>query len=215
MRGRVAALAALIGLGVLASQAQAATLTFDDLIEEPFAHRLIEDGVTIRGNGELGYGGDGAIHLDPYASPAATRVRFSMKSRFDALSFDLTPLGYDYFVCEGKRDCVTRSYRNVKVLGFSGDSVVAELLFKMGEGLSPYTVMLNDGFRGLTSLVIEAVLPRFRDGPRVFADCADVCGHFEIDNVELAPVPLPAGLPLAASGLAALGLIGWRKRRAA
>jgi hypothetical protein len=38
---------------------------------------------------------------------------------------------------------------------------------------------------------------------------------FETDNyATLAPVPLPATLPLFATGLGALGLLGWRRRRA-
>lgn len=37
---------------------------------------------------------------------------------------------------------------------------------------------------------------------------------FEIDNIELAAVPVAPGLPLTASALALLGLMGMRKRRA-
>ena len=36
-----------------------------------------------------------------------------------------------------------------------------------------------------------------------------------IDNVEVSGTPLPAALPLFASGLGALGLLGWRRKRKA
>ncbi|WP_025897495.1 Npun_F0296 family exosortase-dependent surface protein [Sneathiella glossodoripedis] len=37
---------------------------------------------------------------------------------------------------------------------------------------------------------------------------------FEYANVEVSAVPLPAALPLYGAGMALLGLLGWRKRRA-
>ncbi len=44
-------------------------------------------------------------------------------------------------------------------------------------------------------------------------------GNYAFDDVitggSLAPVPLPAALPLFASGLGILGLFGWRRKRVA
>jgi len=42
----------------------------------------------------------------------------------------------------------------------------------------------------------------------------DTLGGF-IDDVKLSAVPLPAALPLYGAGLAAMGLIGWRRKRKA
>jgi len=82
----------------------------------------------------------------------------------------------------------------------------------MGEGTSAYTVLLGEKFVGLTSLVIQALVPINKKGN--VGDCSDVCSHFEIDNIELAAVPVAPALPLTASALALLGLMGLRKRRA-
>lgn len=40
-------------------------------------------------------------------------------------------------------------------------------------------------------------------------------GGFDIDSVRVSAVPLPAALPLMGAGFAALGFIGWRRRRKA
>jgi hypothetical protein len=43
-------------------------------------------------------------------------------------------------------------------------------------------------------------------------------GNFEVDNfsyVAAAATPLPAALPLFATGLGGLGLLGWRRKRKA
>ena len=37
----------------------------------------------------------------------------------------------------------------------------------------------------------------------------------DFETLDVAPVPLPAALPLYGTGLAILGLMGWRKRRRA
>jgi hypothetical protein len=37
--------------------------------------------------------------------------------------------------------------------------------------------------------------------------------YFTVDNVSVSATPLPAAFPLFATGLGALGLLGWRKKR--
>ena len=44
---------------------------------------------------------------------------------------------------------------------------------------------------------------KFRDDP----------GFLFLDDVSVNAVPLPAALPLFATGLGALGLLGWRRKR--
>ncbi len=38
-------------------------------------------------------------------------------------------------------------------------------------------------------------------------------GFMALDNVSVSPAPIPAALPLFATGLVALGLLGWRRKR--
>ncbi|MFD1158781.1 hypothetical protein [Roseovarius aestuarii] len=45
--------------------------------------------------------------------------------------------------------------------------------------------------------------------------CNEWCGGLQLDNLKIAPVPLPAALPLLALVLMGLGFIGWLRRRMA
>ena len=50
-------------------------------------------------------------------------------------------------------------------------------------------------------------------GPIVAFDAPVIVGEWDITIHEATATPLPAALPLFASGLGALGLLGWRKKR--
>lgn len=210
MRMNMTGLAGALALCALTTSASAATMTFSDFGPEMIgADSYTEDGITVTGNSGLGDYGPG--HIDAQNSPAPSLMTFTMKGIFDAISFDITPWGFDYFTCK-KDNCTTKTYKNVSVKGYQGETVVAELLFNMGEGTAAYTVLLGEKFVGLTSLVIQALVPINKKGN--VGDCSDVCSHFDVGNIELAAVPVAPALPLTASALALLGLMGLRKRRA-
>ena len=204
--------------------AQAATMTFDNLTD-PFATSYSENGITATGNGDMGMYSTGSVHIDDGGTSAPSQVNFTMAAgAFDAISFDLQPLGFSLELCDdGTGICTSPSFENAKVEGFSGATLVASLLFDMGPGSSPYTVALSSAFRNLPSLTISVVYPvaLLQSPPAGMSSwCDSPCSHFEIDNVTLnavtpAPVPLPAGLPLAASGLVALGALALRRRKRA
>jgi len=67
----------------------------------------------------------------------------------------------------------------------------------------------SDGFNAFFSFSVIAtganttLAFNFRDDP----------GFLGLDDVDVSPTPLPAGLPLFATGVGALGLLGWRRKR--
>lgn len=204
-----------------ASVAPAATMAFDNLAV--FANDFkgksyTENGVTAVGNAPLFesyFRSKDNLYLANSGWGGSTAVKFSMDSVFNAVSFDLTPSVFDYFIrntATGKTTAA--SYANVKVSGFNAAGLVAELVFNMGTVMTQKTYLLGTAFSNLTSLVIG-----FKDpvlgavGKNLVAQCSAPCSRFRLDNVSLAPVPLPAGLVLMLSALAAM-MFAARTRRA-
>ena len=207
----------MLALSFATLPAAAATMTFAGLSADPLAKTYLEDGIFASGNGNLGlYSGNGGLHFDDGGTSAPSKVNFSMVSNFDAISFLLDPVAFDFVVCSGRNNCTTPTYLNVLVQGFRGATLVSDFKFDMGPSPDPYMVNLGGLFSNLTTLMIGVVYPEFAQikaipGVTSAGPCAP-CSHFDIDNVTLAPVPLPAGLPLAATGLAALAFLTRRRR---
>lgn len=205
-----------IAVAALASTATAATMTFSN-VTDPFARTYVEDGITVSANGDLAVYSAGTAHIDDGGTSAPSRLEFSMGTAFDAVSFDISPEGFNYLGFDGS-DFVALSYENVLVQGFQGAALTSSLMFDMTSRASIYTILLGPAFTNLTLLTIEVLLPPLSTpAGYVFTQCSDSpCSHFEIDNVVLNPVaavPLPASLPIAATGLALLGLLRRRKNR--
>lgn len=70
-------------------------------------------------------------------------------------------------------------------------------------GVPDFQTVLLSGWTDLASLTISGV------------DASDAFGDYSVDNIvlESTAAPLPAALPLFATGLAALGLLGCRRKR--
>lgn len=217
---RVSAFLLAASLATSSLPAQAATMTFDNLTD-PFATSYSENGITATGDGDMGMYSTGSVHIDDGGTSAPSQVTFTMAAgAFDAVSFDLRPIGFYLEYTDPAGNLSMPSWANVQVQGFSGINLVSSLTFDMGQ--TPTTITLNSMFRNLTSLTIGILFPDwiYQNLPaNASVYCDSPCSHFEIDNVTLnavnpAPVPLPAGLPLAASGLAVLaGLARRRSRR--
>ncbi len=205
------------GLTALAVPASAATMTFSDIYSDPLAKTYAEDGITVSGNGFLGIeNGKGGMHLDDAGTSAPSKASFTMAKNFNAVSFLLDPVGFDLLVCSGSSGCAAPTFINVLVQGFRGTTLVSNLTFDMGASLDPYLVTLGSAFSDISSLLIGVIYPNVASykalpGVTTVYPCAP-CSHFNIDNVTLAPVPLPAGLPLAATALGLLAFVARRRR---
>jgi len=205
-------------VAISATSASGATMTFAGINDDPAAYVYSEDGITVSGNGNLGIYGSGALHLDDFGTSAPSRAVFTMDSAFDAISFDIAG-SFLMTICKvsDPSKCKTPTYKNVLVEGFVGAQSVASLVFDMSK--TSGTVQLGSMFSGLTSLAISVVIPPHLmpfqppKGGKVVS-CALPCSHFDIDNVVLAPVPLPATAPLLAGALALAGA-GFALRRRA
>lgn len=195
---------------LLAAPASATVMTFKDLLPVSTDNGdYRENGITASSAGELGYFDlPGAAHLDDSGTSIAKFVSFTMSSRFSAIGFDILPLGTEFCAAGGSGAC-NDPYENVLIQGFRDGALVAEDAFFGGE--SPSTYLFSSDYLNLDQLIIGALLPN----TAVIGGFCDglPCGHFNIDNVELSAVPLPAALPLFSAALGLLGFLGWRRRR--
>lgn len=197
---------ALSAFTFVASEGRAATMGFDDLPFFTLDPVYVENGVTARAlNGDLGSFGSGGAHLDDSGSSLTSAIDFTMSRLFAPISFDLFALRTAY--CADDNDVTCDSpYDNVLVQGFlNGAETFSDTFFAGAPGvLSTYDFA---SAAPIDTLRISAVLP---DPARFGGFCIDApCGHFEIDDVTLAPVPVPPALPLL---MAAVALIAGVRR---
>lgn len=203
-------LLAILCVVVLALPAGAAVMTFNNLPPaSPDNGDYREKGITASGNGELGsFNVPAAAHINDAGTAISSRISFTMSSRFDAVGFDILPIATEYCVTPSNAACGD-PYDNVLVQGYRDGSLVAENRFYAGD--DPNTYLFSLQFLNLDRLIIGGLLPNFSVAG---GECVDIpCGQFNIDNVELNAVPLPAALPLYSAALGFLGYLGWRRRR--
>lgn len=101
------------------------------------------------------------------------------------------------------------SFNSLTVTGAFGSG--ARETFSISEALGR-----QDGFFGVTSAsAFSSLLFSTEPGAAPFPGAAPIGGQiFTADDVTIAPVPLPAGLPLMLSILGLGGVLGLRRRRA-
>jgi hypothetical protein len=206
-----------IALALSAPSSRAATVTFDGLPEllvdgAPW----FEDGVTVTGDGrDLGaFAIPDAAHLDDSGTGYTSRLDFTMALPFVPIEFRVFGMGTRYLTDFECLDigCPYAPYDNLLVRTFRGGIVTFEDRLYAGDGGDIWTYTFPE-LEPVDLLRIVNVLPDVdeMDGDGPF--CVNYpCGHFSIDNVKLAPIPLPATAPmlLLAGGLM---LLARRKRR--
>ncbi|MGB3177321.1 MAG: hypothetical protein WBA90_05520 [Albidovulum sp.] len=216
--GRLQAVAgaAAISLLVAGSSAWANTVTFDalpdyfDVLDAGITGSpYVENGVTVTATTPGGVLASdytpGAAHLDDSGTDFTSGLMFTMSSAFDAISFSLISLGYDFLDTPGPLS------DNIVVTGFAGGTSIASASYTLSDiFLGTQSITLGRGFTALDALLIEIVYPTNT------ASCGAPCGHFDLDEVVLSSVAV-AAVPLPASALmliaAALGLFGIKAAR--
>lgn len=171
----------------------------------------IEDGISasVSGGDLAYYAVPGQAHLDDLGTPFGSRVGFTMSSRFNANSFDLRPIAFEYFLdIDGNVNPI--EYSNVSLFGLRGGLVVASDVFNM-RGVD-YLYNFSSAFSNLDELVVKILSPYMGPvdlGAGIFGNyfCNAPCSHFDIDNVSLSAVPLPPAFPLFVAALGILALI--------
>lgn len=211
-----------------AGMAPAATITFDnyDFATADFlARTYTEAGITAKGNAPLiesfGRGGGNSLYIADSGWGGPNFLTFTMASLFNAVSFDLTPSLFNYFITNTKSGASFRgSFVNVSVQGFGANGLVAATTFNMGSLLQAKTYTLGSAFTNLNSLVIgfgptSGFGVPVKLGKNLVGQCTDApCSRYRLDNVTLAPVPLPAAFALMLTALAGLGIAARRRKTA-
>ena len=209
-----------------ATIAPAATMTFDNYdfaTSNLTAKTYVEAGITAKGNAPLfesfGRGFGNSLYIADGGWGGPNFIGFTMASVFNAVSFDLTPSLFNYFVTNTKSGAENRgTFVNVRVEGFGADGLKAVTSFNMGALLQSKTYLLGTAFTNLTGLVIgfeptAGFNVPVQVGPNRVGRCTDApCSRYRIDNVTLAPVPLPATLGLMLSTLFGLSILARRRR---
>jgi hypothetical protein len=196
------------------SSAHAATMTFNELPQDPSNFVWVEDGITATSErwGLGTHGPAGTSHLDDSGAPFPRSITFTMPGlSFDAAGVDIFGARTAYCANAEETACGD-PYNNVLWQGFRDGALVAEASFYALD-YSHFT--FGSAFKDIDALFVRAMHPGSLGLPGYCSDAP--CGHFSIDNVSLAPsaVPIPAAFPLFASALGLGGLFGYRRKRKA
>lgn len=202
---------------LLAGPAGAVTLTFDTVQQGglPGPVSISEQGVTITADrysdGVVYFRTPGTIHVDDSGTSFTSNLEFRTGGIFSALWFEAIGLGQSAVVDDGI-DWVPVAYDNIRVQGFLDGVRVGETFFSTGLTINKTTYALGQDFAGIDLLRIPAIGASGQMAGGLPIQCFDApCGHFDLDSLSLAPVPLPAALPLSAAGIGMLAML--RRRR--
>lgn len=190
------------------AQSHAVTVTFDpgagafyDMDNDGYDDLYIENGVSLTGFWIELSDSPGKAHLDnPGDGHYADKLYFTYGRHFHLRNLEIWGGSFD---CPDEvGGCAGQTFENIVLSGYRDGALVWRDQFAMPPGPIVYRGP-GANMRPLDLFVVQAL-----DGPGIFEFGNQ---HFSIDNIVLAPVPLPAGIALLGGALAALGLI--RRRR--
>lgn len=205
---RVAALACATAASVaIAAPVSASTMTFDNLGYPDYSEpgdglTWVENGITARSldGGIIGnYFTPGTAHVDDTGTEFASGMAFTMGKRFTSAVFTSIALGYDMWF-------QTRLPFNVVLTGYFMGERVAQKAFQLSDDDGKVqNFALLAGATAFDKVTLRLIYPN---------GCAGApCAHFDLDQVELAAVPLPAAGAALGAGLLALAGVARRRVR--
>lgn len=205
---------AILGLLLTFSlPAQAAVLEFGGVQDMGGAASSYSEGnVTVSGvGGDVAYKNNpGKVYLADYGTAFASGLSVENGGRFDAIGFDYLDVNNNCFTPA----CIVMvPYENIQLSAYRDNVLVGSESLLYADGLASHT--FSSDFMDIDRLVISVLSPTF-PVPAYCLVSSEPCSIVELDNLELNPVeiaqtPLPAGLPLYAAGIAIMGL--WMRRR--
>jgi len=192
------------------SSAQAALVTFDDFPSTPhevFPNYLVSTPQgfdfailgAMPGDAAHIYTLDGTLRLIGQEQNPELRVTQEDGSLFNLSSLDLFVTQYP----DGRPPAAYGPYR-ISALDAS-DQLLAELEIYGAESGAWQTILFDDSWHGINSLVITPSQTEIVFG-------TTLTGDMTLDNFAMTAVPIPAAVWMFASGL---GLLGWLKRKQA
>jgi len=227
-----AAFALTLAIGFSTSRATTYTYELDNSLaaDQAGAPALVSDGGTLSASGYSFAAGQG-LSLSGVLGPSNTAYFIDIHFSFDHWGNPPGSDGYAKIIDFHNKgqDIGFYSARSAgsNVLDFYGSAAERRGTTKLTDGQS-YDIMLTRSAAGLVSAYVNNILQfTYNDASAKNAIFANgIIRFFEDDlktypeqssgrvtYIEVGTTPLPAALPLFASGLGALGLLGWRKRR--
>lgn len=197
-------------------QSDAATMSFDSLSYPAFATTYSENGITatsLQPGGILapftnGFA-PGTLHIDDAGTSHTNGAGFTLDSGslFDSAVFSLTSLGYDAYYASTLGGALPW---NISISGYYMGTEIA----MQKHQLSDIAGTLQNILFSAPGALFDRVSIQLNYPVGTIAACAP-CGHFDINDVTISPVPLPAAGLVLTSGLALMAGFGWRRRRTA
>jgi len=189
-------------------------MTFNNLSPPPEGPHS-EDGITavaVDGKFLWLYTTPGRVLItDPGTTAFTSEIEFTMGGRFNADSFDYFPARFTYYKCSisGGPCSGFFEYESVKLTGERDGVAVASTSFIPND--TPTNFLLGSAFKDIDKFIIQILSPELFDTVHdgEFYYCDIPCYSWDIDNVTLSPVPLPAALPLF--GAALIGFAALRR----